>query len=333
MRELHLKQTSHCGGAVINNSIVQWARTAGEVHEHLVHVAKLSGGLWPQLILPSKTGTMDAAALMEERWRVTAMVLARTGFSVNGNGTSRRREPTLGQPALLDVGGVGTYASLTGRHTCINVEQKAHMRLPCTLYRAGSALPYATGAYDAVLAESTLHHAAAAAPALVAEMARVASESVVVVEDVLEAHRASEDVRRAYERHDRRAIYRGLEEWLKLGSQLGLTLRHVALLHRVPIHVQDWTTTNCELGFAPIVYLLWSKQGARRQQAPASIDEEKAFLKARRQEERAHNLMCCNPRKCMRCELWPPPRTLRTMRTTNLPPNTRRAREHSRRPH
>ena len=59
--------------------------------------------------------------------------------------------------------------------------------------------------FELSLAETVLHHAAQNATKVFAEMVRVSSRFVLVSEDILE-DTASEDVLRAFVRHDRRAV-------------------------------------------------------------------------------------------------------------------------------
>lgn len=203
-----------------------------------------------------------------------------------------------GALSMLDVGGVGHYEKYIERYRCINVSPVYH----CTPY-AGMRLPYSNASIAMVLAESTLHHAADDALAVLREMVRVASRYVVIGEDMLE-RRASADVFEAFRQHDPKAIYRSLDEWMQLASLFGLRLRRVAFLHRVPAHVKSLATT-CDLGFAPMVYALWEKPvnpacacQRRRRRPPANIkqmgDDDSApanvWIAARRSEERAAGL-------------------------------------------
>ena len=213
-----------CGGAKVNGTVVQWARTVGEYRRHERELSAF--GVRPE---------MAVARGLAGRWAVVVDLIRAT-----------RSE------SLLDVGGFGTYAPHVARHACINIPPHAG----CATY-AGRALPYARAAFDLVVVETVLHHAAEDALRVFNESARVARRHVLVAEDVLD-RRASLDVLETYRRHDPRALYRSSDEWVALGLLLGLRLVRLVFLHRVPIHVAREARV-CTLGFAPMLYFLFAK--------------------------------------------------------------------------
>lgn len=365
---------SRCGGAVVNGTTIQWARTAGEVHGHLAAIEQRYG-VRPHLVLPNvRSVSRDPRANLALRWTATQEFF---------DTVARDLKLATAEIALLDVGGIGSYAAAVRRHTCINIVRGAPPGQACTLYHGGGdPLPYSNSSFDVVLAESTLHHAAFDAPPLVGEMARVANSHVIIVEDLYEPS-TSDDVARTYYRHDRHAIYRPLGAWVALAAAHSLRLRAVAVLHRVPIHVQASTphaaeraqrvhvphppclaggdpyltayslvspgrhsprahaltpgqfwATRCELGYAPMAYLLFEKEAQARappvtvRQVVADFDQATspwhehdtarpmppADVRAapcarcslggqsRRNEERAAGFTCsCTKRRCLPC--------------------------------
>ena len=282
---------------------IQWARTTMQVQAYLRAVA-MSFGVTPQIAVPDSSLGNDPRENIRVRWKTTESFV---DTAVAENGLQQRASLTM-----LDVGGIGSYRAKIPRYTCYNVDwlDPALFNI-CSIARPGLPLPYSDRTFDLVVAESALHHAASHAPALVAEMVRVSANHVMIVEDVLEHGMASADVRRAYRRHDPNATYRPLAEWMGLARRHGLHLRRLAFLHRVPIHVQYWAT-KCDLGFAPMVYMLWSRskppedrprihvpRRARRDHAGnVSTQAVRAFLARRREEERRANLTYCNKVRC-----------------------------------
>jgi len=252
----------------------------------------------PRIELPSDgRSSTDVRQNFATRWRVTEAF-----FDVVASSTGL---PTK-DVSLLDVGGIGTYARSAPRYTCINVDDSAStFHLPCTIYGRSDPLPYRNDSYDLVLAESALHHAASHAPALFGEMARVSASHVMIVEDLLEAPTSSgpsADVVLAYRRHDTGAVYRSLGAWADIAARYGLVLSKVSFLHRVPLHGKYWAST-CELGFAPMAYLLWTKPQREQQQRRIEPDRSVAsFLRDQRAQERAAGLRCdCTRLRCVHC--------------------------------
>ena len=287
MGKIVFTNKAHCGGAVINGTTIQWARSREQVEHHLATVAA-AHGVQPEIIMPaSKRLGHDARANINGRWLATESL-----FDVVSNDKGLRSRKDL---AILDVGGVGSYALHAKRYTCINVIRND----ACSSYSATARqLPYGTNSHDLVMAESTLHHASKSAPRLVAEMARVASSHVMIIEDIWESY-GSPDVYQTYLRHDPNATYRSLNAWMKLAARPNLQLQRVSFLHRVPIHVQYWAT-RCDLGFAPMAYMLWTKSGHQHRPPVSRItNSANALFVERRNEERGAGIACqCNWRKC-----------------------------------
>ena len=217
----------NCSTCASEPIVIQWAHSQAQFLSHMQEVERKSG-VRPELVV---------APGLSERWEVMRRVLHRTHAR-----------------SILDVGGIGTYASVVPRYRCINVRRG---RSKCVVYE-GSRLPYRNGSFELVVAETVLHHAAANATGLLMEMVRASTRWVVVAEDLLE-NGAPKDVVAAFQRHDRKAVYRSLDEWMGLANGLGLTLRRLLLLHRVPLHVQREAVNACELGYAPMAYLIWER--------------------------------------------------------------------------
>ena len=277
---LHASCLGGCGGYVHtyprrknNQTAVEWARNETE---YLAHVGRVQShyGIVP---------TLETAPGVGRRWEVVARLIKDAGAR-----------------SVLDVGGVGTYAQYVERYRCINTLSVYH----CTPYD-GLRLPYGNSSVGFVLAESTLHHVADDTITVLREMVRVSSRYVAIGEDILE-RRASADVFEAYRRHDNKAVFRSLDEWMALASLVGLRLRRVAFLHRVPAHVKALAPI-CELGYAPMVYLVWEKTAGsdvpcncrrgrrgRKSRLPAPRQREEpptnVWTFARREEERAAGL-------------------------------------------
>lgn len=204
---------------------IEWARTAEEFDAHMKDV-HTRFGIAPELWY---------APGIDSRWELVRHLVRK----------SRAR-------SLLDVGGIGSYSTVLARSRCINVRKA----LRCVRYNPGAPLPYSNQSFELTMAETVLHHAARNAVALLAEMVRTSKRWVLLAEDVLEREHASRDVRSAFKRHDGRAIYRSLADWITLGLQLGLRLRRILFLHRVPLHVLR-EAARCDLGYAPMAYLLF----------------------------------------------------------------------------
>ena len=204
---------------------VQWAHNQTEYDRHSTEVRRRLG-IQPELVV---------ADGIRQRWNVMRDIIL-----------------DMRADSILDVGGIGTYANMGLRYRCVNIRRS---RPPCVQYH-GSKLPYSNGSFDVVLAETVLHHAASNATELLREMNRVSARYVIVSEDILERG-ASEDVVKAYRRHDKNAVYRTLNEWLRLAAESRLDLSRLLWLHRVPLHVWHEARGLCQLGFAPMVYMIW----------------------------------------------------------------------------
>ena len=95
---------------------------------------------------------------------------------------------------------------------------------------------------------------------------------------------------KTYVRHDPNAVYRSLVGWARLGSALHLRLRRLIVLHRVPIHVYR-ETSQCDLGYAPMAYLLWERKPMRSSNKgalaaePAPVLTSKQWRRDRWREE------------------------------------------------
>lgn len=183
------------------------------------------------------------APSVQGRWQVTRTLLAQIS-----QGRTLR--------SLLDVGGIGTYEGNVLQYECVNVASEVRAS-NCNLYD-GDRLPYADGAFEVALAESTLHHAAENASSLLSEMARTSARYVIVGEDILEPG-ASEDVAREFRLHDPHAVYRSLDGWVATGSSFGLKLFRILVLNRVPVHASNLVV--CSFGYAPMAYIVWQKTG------------------------------------------------------------------------
>ena len=240
-----------CGGYTINGTVVQWARTREQFERHYYELRAF--GVRPH---------MAVARGLTGRWAVVVNLIEETDSI-----------------SLLDVGGFGTYNDHVPRHACINI----HPHDGCEVY-AGRALPYGRAEFDMVVVETVLHHAAEDALHVFNESARVARRHVLVAEDVLD-RRASIDVVETYHRHDPRAIYRSSEEWVALGVMLGLRLAKLIYLHRVPIHVAR-EAKECVLGFAPMLYFLFSKEPIKttRKSAVQTSPSFRCHRRSRRRE-------------------------------------------------
>ena len=298
---------SHCGGrgAIVNGTQIEWARSSTQLQSYLRGVEQ-TFGVFPELVLPTLRINKDDSAdsrvrhALGTRWSVTESFLAdarRGANRLNANETS-----------LLDVGGIGTYSSQIARYACINTEDNNR----CSRYLPGDSLPYSSNTFDVVLAESTLHHVAENTVPLLREMTRVSDHGVIIIEDIMERS-ASKDVAEAYRSHDAHASYRSLSEWIELARLNGLRLTRLAFLHRVPIHVKFWATA-CELGFAPMAYMLFEKQskrpaaiglndpGGTTAQQPSMMGSVELWRASRRREEQAAGMTCqCNRRRCSVC--------------------------------
>ena len=166
----------------------------------------------------------------------------------------------LGIRSLLDVGGIGRDSPYFKHfdYGCVNV--LPHYR-NCELYH-GDALRHANGSFDAVLVESTLHHAAEQTLPLLQHIRRVARRWVLVGEDLLDRG-SGDDVFAAYRGHDPKAIYRSLVEWAALFRLVGFRLQHIYYLHRVPMHVRSNAASGrdgCRFSAPPMSYFLLSKE-------------------------------------------------------------------------
>ena len=220
---------TRCGGYHIGPVTVEWAKNHTQYSEYMLKSTVLLG-LAPELRF---------APSVEARWVVMRTLLKQ-----------------LHVESVLDVGGIGNYRHSVKRYTCINVPTEPRAaRAFCNIYE-GSVLPFPDNHYELTLAESTLHHAGSNASKLMWEMARVAKRYVVVGEDILEPSMASRDVVEAFEEHDHAAQYRTLEQWSDIGVRSGLRMERVLVLHRVPLHLRP--LANCNLGYAPMVYFVWS---------------------------------------------------------------------------
>ena len=210
-----------CGTLVYRNLTLQWAKTLDAAETSLALLRNLGAPV-----------TLRAAPGLPGRWRVMRNLIA------DGNPAS-----------LLDVGGFGEYRNAAPRSQCINI----HRHKGCSIYTAGTPLPYRAAHFDTVLLETVLHHAADNALQLLKEAVRVARRRVIVAEDVLD-RRASRSVVNAYRAHDPWAVYRSTAEWIALARQQNLVLLHIVALDRVPLHVARDARPHCELNYPPMQY-------------------------------------------------------------------------------
>lgn len=253
------RNRSKCGGHRVYNEgsktevVIQWARSAEEYESQLRAVS--SYGVTPELVY---------APGLHGRWNLIKRIVQQ--LKVN---------------SILDVGGLNTYNRLVQRHKCINV-----MSVGGCIRYPGVKIPYATGSFDYVMAETVLHHAADATLPLLKEMVRVSSCYILVAEDILE-HRASDDIFQSFRSHDSRAIYRSFKEWMTIASLLRLKPHGVYFLHRVPIHIY-LKATVCDLGYAPMVYMVWKKARCRIATLSKRLTEE--WRANRLKEERVAGL-------------------------------------------
>ena len=220
------KMRSSCGGFVVNNTIIEWARTKSEFDANFVELNRY--GVRPELKI---------AHGLHGRWKVVKEVI----FHANVY-------------SLLDVGGFGHYRAFVKKHSCINITPHKG----CRQYE-GTRLPYANSTFELVIIETVLHHAAEKTMSVLSESVRVSNKYVLFAEDVID-RRASSDVFRSYRLHDHAAIYRSSDEWVSLALLVGLKLYKLSYLHRVPIHVMR-EATKCKLGFAPMLYFWFTKKG------------------------------------------------------------------------
>ena len=286
-----------CGGLNVNGTTLQWVRRRKVLDDYRADMLQRHG-IEPELVLPKQRSNMTNHERFKERWGMTVAMLASVA--------SPR------QLTLLDVGGIGRYRTSAMRYTCINVDWSG---TDCSIYERGAPLPYGDSTFDVVLAESTLHHAAEHTVPLLQEMVRVSRSHLLLIEDVLE-RTASQDVLDAYRKHDQYAVYRSLHEWLALTRLVGPTLRRLAVLHRVQVHVAAWAT-DCDLDFAPMVYMLFQKGdgSARNASAGGRGGERRAdrkvvrdWLATRRCEERRAGMRCkCTATRCAKCRPKEPP--------------------------
>ena len=105
--------------------VVQWARSRQEFIQHMQSVQNRFG-VRPELVV---------APSIRDRWALGSRMIRR----------SRAK-------SVLDVGGIGAYVHTLERYRCINV-RRGNM---CVTY-AGARLPYASGSFELVLAESVMH--------------------------------------------------------------------------------------------------------------------------------------------------------------------------------
>ena len=215
-----------CGGYHIGPLSVAWAKNYSEYTNYMLRTSH-ELGVMPEL---------RWAPSVQARWQVMRILLKQ-----------------LDANSVLDVGGIGTYQHGTRMYECINVVSEPRAGKRCKIY-AGDGLPYADKTFDLVMAESTLHHAAQNASRVLADMARIARDVVVVAEDILEPS-VSLDVRASFYTHDSNARYQSLRDWVRECGRSGLKLDRLVVLHRVPLHVADLPV--CNLGYAPMVYMVF----------------------------------------------------------------------------
>lgn len=216
--------TGRCGGYHIGPLTITWAKNYSQYTDYMLHTSR-ELGVMPEL---------RWAPTVQARWQVMRTLLKQSNAL-----------------SVLDVGGIGTYKHSVRMYECLNIASEARANR-CKIY-AGSQLPYNDKLFDMVMAETALHHAAQNATTLLGEMARVARDVVVVAEDILEPS-ASLDVREAFRDHDPNARYLTLRQWVDECKAVGLKLARLVVLHRVPLHVAE--LADCELGYAPMVYMV-----------------------------------------------------------------------------
>lgn len=215
---------SACGALHFNNVTLQWTKSTAAAELAMARLASFGAPV-----------TLHAAPGLAGRWKVMRELIA-----------------SVSPGSLLDVGGFGEYERSARTTRCINI----HAHKNCDVYAAGTALPYRSGRFHTVLLETVLHHAAENALQLLKEAARVARKYVIVAEDVLD-RRASKSVVDSYRSHDPWAIYRSTGEWIELGRRSRLSLRRIAVLDRVPLHVAREAKSHCVLNFPPMQYMVF----------------------------------------------------------------------------
>ena len=214
-----------CGGYIVNNTIIHWARKKSEFDANLVELSQY--GVKPELKIANG---------LNGRWNIVKNIIADTNTQ-----------------SLLDVGGFGNYKTFVKKHECINITPHNG----CQHYE-GKKLPFENSTFGLVVIETVLHHAAENTISVLSESVRVSNNYILIAEDVID-RRASPDVFESYRLHDPSAIYRSSSEWMSLALLVGLKIWKIMYLHRVPLHITRQARKNCRLGFAPMLYFIFKK--------------------------------------------------------------------------